>query len=75
MITPSLIHLPHNTAYLTALPSDMANINVDWDVEGIIKAPESVKGMLKVVQGRTFKDTGTFWTWEGRVQHFRVSRY
>lgn len=46
----------------------MGNINVDWEVEGIIKAPESVAGMLKVVEQRKFQDSGTFWTWEGKVK-------
>ena len=49
----------------------MANIDKDWDVEGIIKAPESVAGMLKVVEKRSFQDTGTFWTWEGKVMHLQ----
>lgn len=46
----------------------MGNIDVDWEVEGVIKAPESVAGMLKVIEQKTFQDTGTFWTWEGRVR-------
>lgn len=45
----------------------MANIDVDWEVEGIIKPPESVAGMMKVIEKRTFQDTGTFWTYEGKV--------
>ena len=46
----------------------MGNIDVDWEVEGIIKAPESVDRMLSVVEKRSFQDTGTFWTWEGEVR-------
>lgn len=46
----------------------MGNINVDWEVEGIIKAPESVAGMMKVIEQKGFQDTGTFWTWEGKVR-------
>lgn len=47
----------------------MGNIEVDWEVEGIIKAAESVAGMLQVVEKRGLQDTGTFWTWEGKVGH------
>ena len=49
----------------------MGNIDVDWEVEGIIKAPESVAGMLNVIEQRSFQDTGTFWTWEGQVKYRR----
>lgn len=45
----------------------MANVAVDWEVEGIINAEESVSGMLQVVQSKSFRDTGTFWTWQGNV--------
>ena len=47
--------------------SDMANIDLDWDVEGIIQAEESVKGMLDVISQKTQADSGTFWCWDGRV--------
>ena len=49
----------------------MANIEVDWEVEGIIKPSESVAGMLEVVEKKSFQDTGTFWTWEGKVKQSR----
>ncbi len=45
----------------------MANIEIDWDVEGIIQADESVRGMLDVISRKTAADSGTFWTWDGRV--------
>jgi hypothetical protein len=45
----------------------MANIEVEWDVEGIIQADESVRGMLDVISRKTKTDSGTFWTWDGRV--------
>ena len=45
----------------------MANVELDWEVEGIITPQESVSAMLKVIRSKTFKDTGTFWTWEGKV--------
>ena len=49
------------------LPRDMANIDVDWDVEGIIQADESVRGMLDVISKKDKADSGTFWCWDGRV--------
>jgi hypothetical protein len=45
----------------------MQNIDIDWDVEGIISAPSSVQGMLKVISSKTKSDSGTFWCWDGRV--------
>ncbi len=45
----------------------MANVSVGWEVEGIISAQESVAGMLQVIETKTLQDTGTFWTWLGRV--------
>ena len=44
----------------------MANIDVAWEVEGIISAEESVKGVLEVIDSKGPKDTGTFWTWDAR---------
>ena len=39
---------------------------------------ESVSGMLKVIGTKTIRDSGTFWTWDGKVRgvlnlspHFR----
>ena len=48
--------------------TDMANIEVGWDVEGVIGAEESVRCMLGVLGERTAKDSGTFWRWDG-TQH------
>lgn len=53
---------------VTDTPSDMANIDVDWEVEGIIQADESVSKMLGVIQSKGKDDTGTFWCWDGRVR-------
>lgn len=44
----------------------------DWEVEGIMTAKESVKGMIRVIEKKTYRDTGTFWTWEGKVNHKRT---
>ena len=45
----------------------MANIDVGWEVEGILTPQESVEKMLAVIPTKTMQDTGTFWTWEGKV--------
>ncbi len=47
---------------------DMANIDVDWEVEGIISPEESVTKMLKVISEKGKDDSGTFWCWDGRVR-------
>ena len=49
-------------------PSDMANIALDWEVDGILTPPESVSAMIKVITSRSSEDSGTFWTWEGKVE-------
>ncbi len=49
----------------------MANINVDWEVEGIISPNESVTKMLKVIGEKGKSDSGTFWDWDGRVRIVR----
>ncbi|KAH7305827.1 hypothetical protein B0I35DRAFT_109077 [Stachybotrys elegans] len=46
--------------------TDMANIELGWDVKGSIRPPESVAGMLKVIAEKDGHDTGTFWCWDGR---------
>jgi hypothetical protein len=47
--------------------SDMANIDVQWEVEGIITPEESVTKMLVVFAEKGKDDSGTFWCWDGRV--------
>jgi hypothetical protein len=47
---------------------DMASIDVEWDVEGIITPKESVEAMLRVIPTKTIEQSGTFWTWEGKVR-------
>ena len=42
-------------------------MSLGWEVEGIMTAEESVSAMLKVISTKTIEDTGTFWTWEGKV--------
>jgi NAD(P)-dependent dehydrogenase (short-subunit alcohol dehydrogenase family) len=45
--------------------TDMANINVTWEVEGQMEPRESVAKCLDVIESRGPDDSGTFWTWEG----------
>lgn len=54
----------------------MANIDVEWEVEGILTPQESVENMLPVIMQKTIEDTGTFWTWEGNVRiHLLRSKF
>ena len=46
----------------------MADVELDWEVEGIISPEESVSAMLKVIVSKTVEHSGTFWTWEGKVR-------
>ena len=45
----------------------MANVSLDWEIEGIIRPEESVSKMLKVIPTKNIEQSGTFWTWEGKV--------
>jgi hypothetical protein len=45
----------------------MTNIDADLTIEGLLTPQESVEKMLAVILGKTIDDTGTFWTWEGKV--------
>ena len=45
----------------------MGNIDVAWDVEGIITPEESVRAMIQVITSKKIQHSGTFWTWENKV--------
>lgn len=47
--------------------TDMANVELGWEVEGVITAEESVRDILRVLEGKSSKDSGTFWRWDGKV--------
>jgi NAD(P)-dependent dehydrogenase (short-subunit alcohol dehydrogenase family) len=47
--------------------TDMANIEVGWEVEGQMTPRESVEQCIEVIESKTYGDSGTFWTWENRV--------
>ncbi|KAF2724117.1 NAD(P)-binding protein [Polychaeton citri CBS 116435] len=44
--------------------TDMANVDLGWEVEGQMTPEESVSGCIKVIESKTLDDTGTFWTWD-----------
>ncbi|KAF2262345.1 NAD(P)-binding protein [Lojkania enalia] len=46
--------------------TDMANINLSWEVQGIITPEESVRKMIDVIQSKGIQHSGTFWTWEDK---------
>lgn len=48
--------------------TEMANVELGWEVEGIITAEESVRDMLNVLEGKDSTFSGTFWRWDG-TQH------
>jgi hypothetical protein len=47
--------------------SDMANIDLGWEVDGIMTPQESVSAMIKVIESKGIQHSGTFWTWENKV--------
>ncbi|RMD40752.1 hypothetical protein DV735_g4361, partial [Chaetothyriales sp. CBS 134920] len=48
--------------------TDMANIDLDWEVEGIISPEESVRGLLQVIASKSKADSGTFWSIRAQVK-------
>lgn len=44
--------------------------SVQWEIEGVMSAEESVTAMLKVIAATTLRDTGKFLRWEGTVSSF-----
>ena len=47
--------------------TDMASIEVGWEVEGQMSPQESIAGCIKVIESKDLEDSGTFWTWENKV--------
>lgn len=47
--------------------TDMANIDLGWDVEGQMSPTESVSACICVIETKGIDDSGTFWTWENKV--------
>ncbi|KIW06261.1 uncharacterized protein PV09_02733 [Verruconis gallopava] len=46
--------------------TDMANIDLGWEVEGQMTAEQSVSALLEVIPSKTPDQSGTFWTWENK---------
>ncbi|RMZ25599.1 hypothetical protein D0859_10347 [Hortaea werneckii] len=47
--------------------TDMAKIEVAWDMGDQLTPKESVSGCLKTIESKGQVDSGTFWTWENKV--------
>ena len=45
----------------------MANIDLGWEVDGIMTPQESVSAMINVIESKGIQHSGTFWTWENKV--------
>jgi hypothetical protein len=63
--------MPTKHALADGIHSDMANIEIDWEVKGSIYPLESVSKMLRVIAEKGRDDSGTFWCWDGRVSSLR----
>lgn len=48
--------------------TDMANVQLPWEVQGIITPEESVAKMIEVIQSKGIQHSGTFWTYENKVR-------
>ncbi|WPH03334.1 NAD(P)-binding protein [Acrodontium crateriforme] len=46
--------------------TDLANLNLEWEVEGQMMPEESVASCIKIIENRNQDDSGTFWTWENK---------
>lgn len=51
---------------------DVAGASLGSEVDGIISTEQSVSAMLQVIGTKTLKDSGTFWTWEGKVNQMTI---
>lgn len=47
--------------------SDMANVQLGWEVEGILTPQQSVSAMIPVIESKGIQHSGTFWTYENKV--------
>ncbi|KAI6797227.1 NAD(P)-binding protein [Hortaea werneckii] len=47
--------------------TDMAKIEVGWDMGDQLTPEESVSGCLTTIESKGQVDSGTFWTWENKV--------
>ena len=49
--------------------TDMANVQLPWEVQGIITPEESVMKMIAVIKSKGIQHSGTFWTYENKVSY------
>ena len=68
----SMLLLELNKNQILTADSDMSNIEVPWQIDGVMTPEQSVTAMLPVIESRRIQHSGTFWTWEGRVSHSRL---
>jgi NAD(P)-dependent dehydrogenase (short-subunit alcohol dehydrogenase family) len=54
--------------------TDMANVQLPWEVQGIISPEESVTKMIEVIKSKGIQHSGTFWTYENRVSDVETKR-
>lgn len=47
--------------------TDMANIDLGWEVTGQMTPTQSVEACIPVIESKSINDSGTFWTWENKV--------
>ncbi|KAI0140505.1 NAD(P)-binding protein [Xylariaceae sp. FL1272] len=47
--------------------TDMADVQLGWEVKGSIRAQESVSGMLQVISEKGTVGIASFWCWDGRT--------
>jgi NAD(P)-dependent dehydrogenase (short-subunit alcohol dehydrogenase family) len=53
--------------------TDMANVQLPWEVQGIITPEESVMKMIEVIKSKGIQHSGTFWTYENKVSRVRTT--
>lgn len=53
--------------------TDMANLELGWEVEGIMTPQESVKQCIQTIESKTYEDSGTFWKWDNRVSDSTIA--
>lgn len=52
--------------------TDMANVQLPWEVHGIITPEESVMKMIEVIKSKGIQHSGTFWTYENKVSWITI---
>lgn len=70
-MSAELVRQGSNTSVLALHPgevaTDMAKIELAWEVVGQMTAEESVRSCLKTLDCKSREDHGTFWTWDNKA--------